>query len=183
MVTLTLEPPTSTCVKSIVGAAVRAGKWGKRQELQKDLSSTLPQVKCYICQKGGHKALYCYFRLNATKSKTASTSATSGAMKKEAAAASSQGAQSIAEPPRDDAAQVVQVDPVHVIDDHGWIKVNGRGFRVACGGSRKTGDSKLITKPGEVEGHKVTVMRDNGCTTVLVKRSLVPNYKLTGYTV
>ncbi|XP_047482831.1 uncharacterized protein LOC125034845 [Penaeus chinensis] len=153
---------------------------GNDRSFRKTQSSTLPQVKCYICQKGGHKAWDCYFRPNANKRRSASTSATSGVMRKEAAAATSQGAQRIAEPPRDDAAQIVQVDPVQMIDDHGWIKVNEKGFRVACGGSGKTGNSKLITKPGEVEGHKVTVMRDNGCTTVLVKRSLVPNYKLTG---
>nr|XP_027212065.1 uncharacterized protein LOC113805282 [Penaeus vannamei] len=153
---------------------------GSDRSPRKALSSPLPQVKCYICQKGGHKAWDCYFRPNINKSKVASTSATSGPTRKEAAAVTSQGAPSIAEHPQDDASEVVQVDPVGVIDDHGWIKVNGKGFRMACGGSGKDRHSKLITKPGEVEGHKVTVMRDNGCTTVLVKRSLVPNCKLTG---
>ena len=33
---------------------------------------------------------------------------------------------------------------------------------------------------GSVEGKPVNVLRDTGCTTVVVRRSLVPDYKLTG---
>ncbi|XP_069999422.1 uncharacterized protein [Penaeus vannamei] len=50
----------------------------------KALSSLLPQVKCYISQKGGHKAWDCYFRPNINQSKVASTSATSAPTRKEA---------------------------------------------------------------------------------------------------
>ncbi|ROT76751.1 hypothetical protein C7M84_004650 [Penaeus vannamei] len=106
----------------------------------------LPQVKCYICQKGGHKAWDCYFRPNINKSKVASTSATSGPTRKEAAAVTSQGAPSIAEHPQDDASEVVQVDPVGVIDDHGWIKCRSAVLDLAhssiMGGHLATGKTK-----------------------------------------
>ncbi|XP_037801937.1 uncharacterized protein LOC119596678 [Penaeus monodon] len=48
-----------------------------------------------------------------------------------------------------------------------------------CGGTLAKG-KKLKTARGEVEGRKVVVLRDTGCSTVLVRRSLVPSSKLTG---
>lgn len=43
--------------------------------------------------------------------------------------------------------------------------------------------NKLITAEGWVHGQPVTAMRDTGCTTVVVKRSLVKDDQLTGDTV
>ncbi|ROT64664.1 putative uncharacterized protein K02A2.6-like [Penaeus vannamei] len=111
---------------------------GSDRSPRKALSSPLPQ--------GGHKAWDCYFRPNINKSKVASTSATSGPTRKEAAAVTSQGAPSIAEHPQDDASEVVQVDPVGVIDDHGWIKCRSAVLDLAhssiMGGHLATGKTK-----------------------------------------
>ncbi|XP_040070203.1 uncharacterized protein LOC115319763 [Ixodes scapularis] len=38
----------------------------------------------------------------------------------------------------------------------------------------------MPTATGLLEGHQVTVLRDSGCNSVIVKRSLVPDVKLTG---
>ncbi|KAH7948364.1 hypothetical protein HPB52_020849 [Rhipicephalus sanguineus] len=40
----------------------------------------------------------------------------------------------------------------------------------------------MPTVTGRLEGNLVTVLRDTGCSTVVVKRSLVPDAKLTGNT-
>ena len=39
---------------------------------------------------------------------------------------------------------------------------------------------QMLVADGTVEGKPVSVMRDTGCSTVVVRRSLVPDGKLTG---
>ena len=39
----------------------------------------------------------------------------------------------------------------------------------------------MPVKEGTVEGKTVNVLRDTGCSTVVVRRSLVPDNKLTGH--
>lgn len=48
--------------------------------------------------------------------------------------------------------------------------------------TRDGGSKPLPTVEGYLEGTPVTVLRDTGCNTVVVKRSLVPDCKLTGST-
>jgi len=80
----------------------------------------------------------------------------------------------------DKAAAMVEVNPQELMDENGWIVKDGKGFKVACGGTNAVEKGKLNTAAGEVEGHPVLVMRDSGCTTVLVKKSLVPKENFTG---
>ena len=48
---------------------------------------------------------------------------------------------------------------------------------------KKTHSSKMPIADGKLFGHTVRVLRDTGCSTVVVRRSLVPDSCLTGETV
>ncbi|XP_063600361.1 uncharacterized protein LOC134776542 [Penaeus indicus] len=122
------------------------------------------QVTCFICNKRGHRAWECYFRPPNVRGKTSKP-----------------------QPRKEDAAapvsSVVVAPETSVKWNRGEAKESERKAvdgEELCGGTLAKGKEKLKTARGEVEGRKAVVLRDTGCSTVLVRRSLVPSSKLTG---
>jgi len=121
------------------------------------------QVTCFICNKRGRRARECYFRPPNVRGKTSKPQ-----LRKEDTAAP--------------VSSVVIAPETNVKWNRGETKENERNDvdgEELCGGTLAKG-KKLKTARGEVEGRKVVVLRDTGCSTVLVRRSLVPSSKLTG---
>ena len=127
--------------------------------------------ECFLCHKTGHLAKDCWSR-NTTKVFTKKAQVASAVNSKEGDSANPKKSEN--------AAAVVRVNPKELVNKEGWIVKDGKGFPVVCGGVQPSEKSRLRTATGFVEGKSVTVMRDPGCTTVLVKRNLVDPSKYTG---
>ncbi|XP_064088399.1 uncharacterized protein LOC135202873 [Macrobrachium nipponense] len=138
---------------------------------------------CFVCGKSGHRAKDCYYKGSGGRKISAPDKkgkAAAAVVKEQVTSNDSVSKGKTLSNNPEHAATFVKVDPKEIMNEDGWIIKEGKGFKVVCGGSSASEREKLNTAPGEVEGTPVLVMRDTGCTTVLVKKSLVPNEKFTG---
>ncbi|XP_064081439.1 uncharacterized protein LOC135198014 [Macrobrachium nipponense] len=141
-------------------------------------------LNCFVCGKSGHRAKDCYYKGSGGRKISAPDKkgkAATAVVKEQVTSKDSSVSKgkTLSNNP-EHAATFVKVDPKEIMNEDGWIIKEGKGFKVVCGGSSASEREKLNTAPGEVEGTPVLVMRDTGCTTVLVRKSLVPKEKFTG---
>ncbi|XP_037518104.1 uncharacterized protein LOC119394875 [Rhipicephalus sanguineus] len=135
---------------------------------------------CFLCKKPGHKASVCWTRSRAPKPSPcwkckkpghSADTCSIGSGRREASC-------SVLRQEELQNEQKKQRKPAHTsaCKSHGMLDV-AQSCTTCCGGWKQ-----MPTVTGRLEGNLVTVLRDTGCNTVVVKRSLVPDTKLTGNT-
>ena len=148
--------------------------------------------RCYICNKTGHMAKDCPDRSRVLKAAGlvtgAKPKANTGKQKNQNYSAGNQSCtncdcdkcQGIADL---GACMVVTRDP-HCTDseaDDGYVTLScGHRLPVMSAACSTHGVKKMPITQGMVDDNLVTVLRDSGCSTVVVRRSLVSNSQLTG---
>uniref|UniRef100_A0A6G4ZZ09 Putative tick transposon n=1 Tax=Rhipicephalus microplus TaxID=6941 RepID=A0A6G4ZZ09_RHIMP len=136
---------------------------------------------CFLCNKLGHRASDCWTKSRAPKSTSCwickksghrPDSCPSNSGKRTEASCSVLGYQKAQhEKSMEDA-------PDNQDEKHCHDMCDGTQSNATC----DNGSKQMPTVKGYLEGKLVTVLRDTGCNTVVVKRSLVPDCNLTGNT-
>ena len=137
------------------------------------VSSSTSQRSCFVCGKPGHLARNCFQRMKMA------------AMKTESERPPPVSLQSENDQSRSDE---ILCSRCKTADNHTCSALLSRDVELKCGyklpviadACRNGRNFWMPVKEGLCSGKKVTVLRDTGCSTVVVRRSLVSEEQLTG---
>lgn len=137
------------------------------------------KLLCFLCNRQGHRAADCWTKSRAPKSPQCWTCKKTGHRSDSCPSDSGKRGEASCSLLGSEKAQHEElVEPGHdkkrVTQGHDICDCTQSN--ATCDG----GSKQMPTAKGYLEGKLVTILRDTGCNTVVVKRSLVPDSKLTG---